>query len=250
MIKALIIENELPQQIYLQGIIEKYFSNKIILFDCCKNIEEGIVSIVKLEPDLVFLDINDNNIIHLNLLRTRTKIEFEIIVISNNLQYAINAIKLCALDYLIKPVNHLELEKSIKKFDSKVKKNFEYERLKQMIQNISCNNSLNSKIVFPIENGFRVVKINSIMFCQSDINYTKITLDDGTSFVLSKTLKLIEELLPSSIFVRVHKSYLVNFNFVFFFNRSLDSYVELSNKIKIPVSTRKKDEVILKLSNV
>ena len=121
MIKALIIENELPQQIYLQGIIEKYFSNKIILFGCCKNIEEGIVSIVKLKPDLVFLDINDSNITHLNLLRSRTKIEFEIIVISNNLQYAINAIKLCALDYLLKPVNRLELEKSIKKFYSIVK---------------------------------------------------------------------------------------------------------------------------------
>jgi two-component system LytT family response regulator len=119
-----------------------------------------------------------------------------------------------------------------------------------MIENISCNNSLNSKIVFPIENGFKVVKINSIMFCQSDINYTKITLDDGTSFILSKTLKIIEELLPSSIFVRVHKSYLVNFNFVFYFNRNLESYVELSNQIKIPVSIRKKDEVILKLSSI
>jgi two-component system LytT family response regulator len=88
------------------------------------------------------------------------------------------------------------------------------------------------------------------MFCQSDINYTKITLDDGTSFILSKTLKIIEELLPSSIFVRVHKSYLVNFNFVFYFNRNLESYVELSNQIKIPVSIRKKDEVILKLSSI
>jgi two-component system LytT family response regulator len=250
MIKALIIENELSQRIYLEGIIEQYFANKIILFDSCKNIEEGLVFIEKLKPDIVFLDINNKNESSLNLLRVLTKIEFEIIVTSNQSKYAINAIKLCALDYLLKPVNYLELENSIKKFDRKIKKNFEFERLKQMIENISCNNSLNSKIVFPIENGFKVVKINSIMFCQSDINYTKITLDDGTSFILSKTLKIIEELLPSSIFVRVHKSYLVNFNFVFYFNRNLESYVELSNQIKIPVSIRKKDEVILKLSSI
>lgn len=109
-----------------------------------------------------------------------------------------------------------------------------------MIENISSDDQSNAKIAFPIENGFKVVKINSILYCQSDINYTKIFLNNGTSFILSKTLKIIEELLPNSIFLRVHKSYLVNFNYVTYFNRSVDAYIELSNYIKIPVSTRKK----------
>lgn len=249
MIKAIIIEDELYAREFLEGIIERYFSTKIILFASCKNIKEGVHFIEKFKPDIVFLDINMNNESGFDLLKEIPKIEFEIIFTTAHSEFAIDAIKWSALDYLLKPINHLELATTIKKFEKKWENKIEFDRLRLLIENISYDDNSNSKIAFPIENGFKVVKINSILYCQSDINYTKISLNDGSSFILSKTLKLIEELLPNSIFVRVHKSYLVNFNYVIYFNRSLDAYLELSNHIKIPVSGRKKDEVIKKLSS-
>lgn len=249
MIKAIIIDDELHAREYLERIIERYFSNKIILFATCKNIKEGILAIEKFSPDVLFLDINMHNESGFDLLKEIPKIEFEIIFTTAHSEFAIDAIKWSALDYLLKPVNHLELATTIKRFEKKWRNKIEFDRFRLLIENISSDDQSNAKIAFPIENGFKVVKINSILYCQSDINYTKIYLNNGTSFILSKTLKLIAELLPPSTFVRVHKSFLVNFNYVIYFNRSLDAYVELSNHVKIPVSTRKKDEVIQKLSN-
>lgn len=249
MIKAIIIDDELHAREYLERIIERYFSNKILLFATCKNVMEGIEAIEKFNPDVVFLDINMQNESGFDLLKEIPKIEFEIIFTTAYSEFAIDAIKWSALDYLLKPINHLELATTIKRFEKKWQHKIEFDRFRLLIENISGDDQSNAKIAFPIENGFKVVKINSILYCQSDVNYTKVFLNNGTNFILSKTLKLIEELLPSSIFLRVHKSYLVNFNYVSYFSRSLDAYVELSNDIKIPVSTRKKDDVIQKISN-
>lgn len=249
MIKAIIIDDELHAREYLERIIERYFTNKILLFTTCKNIKEGVDAIEKFNPDVVFLDINMHNESGFDLLKEIPKIEFEIIFTTAHSEFAIDAIKWSALDYLLKPIDHLELASTIKRFDRKWQHKVEFDRFRLLIENISSDDKANAKIAFPIENGFKVVKINSILYCQSDINYTIVFLNNGTSFILSKTLKLIEELLPSSFFLRVHKSYLVNFNYVTYFSRSIDSYIELSSDIKIPVSNRKKDDVIQKLSN-
>jgi two-component system LytT family response regulator len=248
MIKAIIIDDELHAREYLERIIERYFPSKIILFASCKNIDEGIESIDKFNPDVVFLDINMKNESGFDLLQKISKIEFEIIFTTAHSEFAIDAIKWSALDYLLKPINHFELASTIKRFEKKLHNKIEFDRFRLLIENITSDDQSNVKIAFPIENGFKIVKVNSILYCKSDINYTKIFLNNGTSFMLSKTLKLIEELLPTSIFLRVHNSYLVNFNYVSYFNRSIDSYVELANDIKIPVSTRRKDEVIQKIS--
>ena len=249
MIKAVIIDDELHAREYLVRILEKYFSEKVLLFSTCKNIKEGIEAIEKYNPDLVFLDINMQNESGFDLLKEIPKIEFEIIFTTAHSEFAIDAIKWSALDYLLKPINQLELATTIKRFEKRWQNKMEFDRFRLLIENISGNDSSNAKIAFPIENGFKIVKINSILYCQSDINYTRVFLNNGTSFILSKTLKLIEELLPSTIFLRVHKSYLVNFNYVSYFSRSVDAFVELSNDIKIPVATRKKDDVIQKISN-
>ena len=249
MIKAIIIDDEPHAREYLEKIIEKYFSKKILVYASCKNIIEGIKSIKGYNPDIVFLDIHLKAENGFDLLKELPKIDFEVIFTTAHAQFAIDAIRWSALDYLLKPIDIVELTNTIRKFEKKRQNKIEIDRFKLVIENISCDEESNAKIAFPIENGFKIVKINSILYCQSDINYTKIFLINGTSFILSKTLKLIEELLPSSIFLRVHNSYLVNFNYVTYFNRSIDSYVELANGLKIPVSTRKKDEVIQKITN-
>lgn len=248
MIKALIIDDELHAREYLESLIERYFSNKIFLFPSCKNIKTGLEHIQQYQPDIVFLDINLQNESGFDLLKEIPKIEFEIIFTTAYSEFAIDAIKCSALDYLLKPVNHLELIETLEKFEKKGQSKIEFDRFRFLIDTISGDDQTSAKVAFPIENGFKVVKLNSILYCQSDSNYTKVFLNDGTNFILSKTLKLIEDLLPSKIFMRVHKSFLVNFNYVIYFSRRIDSYLELSNATKIPVSTRKKDEVIQKIS--
>jgi two-component system LytT family response regulator len=249
MIKAIIIDDEPHAREYLSRIIEKYFSDKIILLSSSRNISEAIHAIEKFNPDLVFLDINMQNESGFDILKELPKINFEIIFTTAYSEFAIDAIKWSALDYLLKPINHIELATTLKRLEKKLQNKIEFDKFKLLIENINCDETSNSKVAFPIENGIKVVKINSILYCQSDVNYTKVFLIDGSHFILSKTLKIIEDLLPSSIFLRVHKSFLVNFNYVIYFSRSLDAYLELSNHIKIPVSTRKKEDVLQKLAN-
>ncbi len=96
----------------------------------------------------------------------------------------------------------------------------------------------------PTENGFELLKTNAILYCEADSNYCKIVCLDGKKIVLSKTLKYIEELLPASLFQRIHKSYLVNLNYVIRFNKTNELVVELTNGETLPVSVRKKEEFI------
>lgn len=117
MIKAIIIDDELHAREYLERIIERYFSNKILLFATCKNVMEGIEAIEKFNPDVVFLDINMLNESGFDLLKEIPKIEFEIIFTTAYPEFAIDAIKWSALDYLLKPINHLELATTIKRFE-------------------------------------------------------------------------------------------------------------------------------------
>ena len=112
-----------------------------------------------------------------------------------------------------------------------------------LLENIDFQGNIFNKIALPVETGYKLVKTNTILYCQADGNYSKVICIDETVIHLSKTLKYIEELLPKLLFKRIHKSYLVNLNFVLEFNKVNDLNVELINNIFLPVSTRKKEEL-------
>lgn len=249
MIKAIIIDDELHARDYLEKVIERFFNGKILLLAKCKNIEEGVEKIETHKPDIVFLDIHLHNESGFELLKNVKNIDFEIIFTTAYAEFAIEAIKWSALDYLLKPINHIELLESIKKYEKRQLNKIEFNRLQLLLENINCDDIANTKIAFPIESGYKIIKVSSILYCQSDINYTRIFLNNGTDFIISKTLKLVEELLPEKYFIRVHKSFLVNFNYVIGMNRGSDSHIELSNGIRIPVATRKKEDVIQKITH-
>lgn len=135
MIKAIIIDDELHAREFLERILERYFSDKIFLFASCKNIKEGIENIEKFSPDLVFLDINMQNESGFDLLKELPKIDFEIIFTTAHAEFAIDAIKWSALDYLLKPVNHLELATTIKKFEKKWENKIEFDKFRLQLEN-------------------------------------------------------------------------------------------------------------------
>lgn len=249
MIKAIIIDDELHAREYLEKMIDKFFHNKIFVLAKCKNVVEGIQSIENFKPDIVFLDIKLQNESGFDLLRNLKHINFETIFTTAYAEFALDAIKWSALDYLLKPISHIDLLETIKKYENRNLNKIEFNRLKLLLENIQTDDISSSKIAFPIESGYKIVKVNSIIYCQSDVNYTRIFLNNDSDFLISKTLKIVEELLPNEMFHRVHKSYLVNFNYVTELDRSSDSYITLHNDIRIPISTRKKEEVIRRITN-
>ena len=133
---------------------------------------------------------------------------------------------------------------AVKKFEKKRAKAKEDNNLRLLIKNIDTGSTGYKNIAFPTESGFELIKLNSILYCVADNNYCKIVCLDGTKTTLSKSLKYVEESLPTDIFQRIHKSYLVNLNYISRFNKTNDLLVELNNGENLPVSIRKKEAFI------
>jgi two-component system, LytTR family, response regulator len=244
MIKTIIVDDEFNAREFLQKLLQRYFPDKFIVLALCESVDDAIIAIEKFNPELVFLDVQMPNKNGFQLFKELNKINFEVIFTTAHSEFAIDAIKCSALDYLLKPINYIDLLETVKKYESKLHKASQQEKLMLLMENLDTGNSEYNKIALPTETGFELIKTNAILYCEADSNYCKIVCLDGKKIVLSKTLKFIEELLPTSIFQRIHKSYLVNLNYVTRFNKTNDLIVELANGESLPVSIRKKEDFI------
>ena len=244
MIKTIIVDDEFNAREFLEKLLQRYFPDKFLVLALCESVDDAIDAIEKFNPELVFLDVQLPNKNGFQLFKELNKINFEVIFTTAHSEFAIDAIKCSALDYLLKPINYIDLLETVKKYESKLHKSSQQEKLMLLIENLDTGNSAYNKIALPTETGFELVKTNAILYCEADSNYCKIVCLDGKKIVLSKTLKFIEELLPTSVFQRIHKSYLVNLNYVTRFNKTNELLVELSNGQTLPVSIRKKEDFI------
>jgi len=242
MIKALIIDDEIPAQSLLEKTLNRYFPNKFNIVEKCTSVDLAVLAIKKFEPDLVFLDIQMPGKNGFELFEYFKVIKFEVIFTTAYNQFAIQAIKKSALDYLLKPINHIDLSDAIKKFEKKNERDFAQKRLSLLLENLNVGEQNVNKIAFPTIEGFEFIHTNQILYCKAESNYCSIKKIDGITNMATKTLKYVEEILPKN-FVRVHKSYVLNLNFVVRYHKS-NKEVELTNGEKLPVSFRKEEEFL------
>ena len=244
MIKTIIVDDEHNAREFLEKLLTRYFPDKFLVLASCESVDVAILAIDKFNPELVFLDVQMPNKNGFQLFKEVKSIHFEVIFTTAHSEFAIDAIKCSALDYLLKPINFIDLLETIKKYDSKLSKASQQEKLMLLIENIDSGVTEFKKIAFPTESGFELIKTNSILYCEADSNYCNIICIDGKKITISKTLKYVEELLPASVFQRIHKTYLVNLNYVTRFNKTNELIIELSNGQSLPVSVRKKEDFI------
>lgn len=244
MIKTIIIDDEYNASEFLEKMLRRYFPNKFHICKTCENIDDAVNAIEEHQPDLVFLDIQMPNKNGFELFKEIKEINFEVIFTTAHSEYAIDAIKRSALDYLLKPINYIDLLGAVNRFEQKNKKENQEKQLNILIENIDSGDTAHKKIAIATETGFEFVKFNTIIYLEAQNNYTKFNLTNGSSITTSKTLKHFEEILPSELFFRIHKSYLVNMNFIKRFTKGDEQFVELITGQQLPVSIRKKDEFI------
>jgi len=240
MIKAVIVEDNFVALNILKRMLENNFSDIEIVGEA-SNVNEAVSLIKDLLPDLLFLDIElpDGNAF--NILDYVEEQNFKIIFVTSHENYAIKAIKLSALDYLVKPVSKKDLIDAVEKF----KKEFNYQNSDIIARNtfkeILKNKNLNpSKLVLSTNKEHLVVEIKDIVRCQSDSYYTNVFLNSNERIFVSKTLKEYETLLSDYGFIRVHHSHLVNVNYIKSFNSEDNGHLILKDGSYIPVSRRKK----------
>lgn len=239
--KALIIDDEERAIINLKYLLDE-FCPEIEVVDQCKNLPEGVKSIRKNTPELVFLDIEMPGHSGLELLDffDENEINFSIIFTTAYNNYAIQAFKLSAVDYLLKPINPKELMDAVSSYQ---KKKNQIERLIALKSNLE--NEENQVIAVPVSGKIIFLKTEEILYLKGEGAYTKIVKTDKTNFLVSRNLKSFEDLIGNNRSLkRVQKSYIVNLNFITAIHKTDGSTIELNNGEEIPISTEKMNEIL------
>jgi two-component system LytT family response regulator len=245
-IKTIIIDDEKASRTLLKAMLEKY-CQEIEVIALCEDLPTGVKTIRKQKPDLIFLDIEMPGHSGLELLEffNEDEVEFSIIFTTAYNHYAIQAFKLSAVDYLLKPIEREELVYAIERYKKKtVKPN--YTLLKENI-----TQPVSQKIAIPTGSSIRFLALNEIVYLKADGSYTHIILENNDKIMVSKSLKQYEELLIfSDDFIRCHKSYLVNVNYIKEYIKSDGGSLRLKNNHEISISPEKSDEVLNRLNYI
>ncbi len=242
-LKCLLIEDEESSRITLRNFLEKYCP-KVEIIGEASNIKDGYALITTLNPDLVFLDIEMPYGNAFDLLEKFDKPSFETIFVTAFSSYAIKAINMSASSYLLKPLN---IDKLIEAVDTVYEQIQNKETLKKssiLLENLSIENKQLKKIVLPTSDGFEVIVLKEILHCKANDNLTDFFLIDGSKRTICRTLKFYEETLNEYDFVRVHKSHLVNINYVKNYKKGKGGEIILTNEANIPVSSTRKNEFL------
>ena len=245
MIKAIIVDDEPAAINSLSWELQK-FPEEIKIIDTFTSATEAISGINYLKPDCVFLDVEMPEMNGFTLLRNLSYRNFAIVVTTAYDQYAIQAIKEDALDYVLKPVDEEDIRTIVEKLKRLSLSNSFQQQFQETLDALT-KASTKQMVQFPVNGKILFARVEDIVHCESDGNYTNIFLESGKSFCVSKKLKEIEGLLPEAIFFRVHNSFVINTLKVTEYIKS-EGYVVLTNQKRISVSRVKKDAFLRKMA--
>ncbi|WP_309642523.1 LytTR family DNA-binding domain-containing protein [Flavobacterium sp.] len=229
MLRTIVIEDE--------DLIRKMIVNMVKNMDAvnfigeASSVYEGVILADATQPDLILLDIqlrDGNGFTLYEKLKTKPKVIF----ITAYDDYGIRAIRLGALDYILKPIDEEELEMAIQK----VFQQSQY--AEQFTATALAMNGQANKLFLRTQEGLHILKMNDILYCHGEGSYTQFFIKNGSKIMVSKPLKEYESMLPEQQFARCHQSYIVNLNEVTRIDKS--DLVIMSNEAAIPISTRKK----------
>lgn len=242
MLRTLIIDDEPHMRQTLEKLL-KLHCPSVKVVDQADCVASGFVAIHKHRPDLVLLDIKMDDGTGFDLLKLAEPIDFKVIFITAYEQYAVEAFRYSALDYLLKPIIPANLTEAVKKAEEMRIKDLEIQ-LGNLRYNMAAEDTHKRKLVLKTLESIHVVTPDEVLFCESDGNYTLFCLSDGRKILVSKTLREFEEFLKHAGFFRVHKSYLVNLSRIIRLDKSEGGFLIMSNGDKIPVGASRKEELM------
>jgi two-component system, LytTR family, response regulator len=242
-ITTLIVDDEQDSRETLRAYIQRYCPQLQIIGECI-NIEEARASILKEQPQLVFLDIEMPHGNAFDLLEQWGEIDFEVVFVTAFSQYAIQAFNLSAAHYLLKPVDIEALEKAVASVEKSLTQKEKLSHANILLENITAPHAQNRKLVLPLLEGFEVVKMSEVLYCEAEDNFTRFYFIDGRKTLICRHLKFYEEALEDFGFLRVHRSHLINLDYVKRYLKGKGGSVILENGTEILVSPNKKDELL------
>lgn len=241
---AIIIDDETIARETLRGYVERYCEGVKIL-DECANIKEAKDAIEKHCPDMIFLDIEMPFGNGFDLLEQLDEVNFETVFVTAFSNYAIQALNQSAAYYILKPIDIDELTTAVEKIKQvKANKNA-LNHTSLLLENLRNNGS--QKLALPLMDGYEIVKVEDISRCQANDNFTDFHLTDGRKIMICRTLKFYEGVLSEFGFFRIHKSHLINKEYVTKYLKGKGGQVVMSDGSTLDVSPTKKKEFLRSL---
>lgn len=241
MIRAILVDDEAYVRDNIRVKLSQYFEDDIEIVDEAESVDTAIQLIEHEKPNLLFLDIHLKGGTSFDVLNKISEKNFDVIFITGYDNHAIKAIKVGALDYILKPIDDDEFKQAVVKAIENSKQDNDLEKLVEISSEYFQGVQKKRIVLKTLENVY-VVYEDDIWYCKSEGNYTTFYTQKSEKILVSKSIKKVLELLSDDIFVRCHQSYLVNKKHVVRYNKQ--GVLIMSSQAKVPVSSRRKDYVI------
>ncbi len=253
MMQAMLIDDEPANLEFISSLISMYCP-KVSVMGAYADPFEGMNAILKQKPDVLLLDIEMPGMTGLELLRRLPVIDFELIFVTAHNQYALNAIKLSAIDFLLKPVGPTDLEEALAKAELKLKEKKTLEQLSVLAGLLNKANELQpnqqQKIALPTSDGLTYLEMSNIIRIEAEQSYCKFYTQNGSCLMISKNIGVYEESLENYNFMRVHRSHIVNLHFVTEYIRHDGGCLRMKDSSMVDVSSAKKEELLGRLARL
>ncbi|MDR6372034.1 two-component system LytT family response regulator [Chryseobacterium bernardetii] len=232
-IQACIVDDEKDGRDYIALLMENEFPEINIEFQA-SSVEEAYIYLIKSSPDILFLDVQLGDGTTFDLLSKLNEVHSQIIFITAYENFAIQAIKNGATDYLLKPIKKLDFIIAVNKALDQIKK----------MQPSQPTLLKDNRIILSTLQGFKIVDIFSIIRCEADSNYTTFYLTNKTKIMVSKTLHEFEPILLEQNFFRIHHKHLINIDHLQEYIKGRGGQVVMSDESVLDVSYRKKNDFL------
>ncbi|RYD99622.1 MAG: response regulator transcription factor [Sphingobacteriales bacterium] len=242
MITALLIDDEQKNSVVLQEMLRRYCPSVSVL-GIAVNTTESSSMIQELQPQLIFLDIQMPGGSGFDLLDSIKGQAIEVIFVTAYDNYLLKAIRYSALDYILKPVNLEELIAAVYRAEQRMAGQSANKQMSLLLHNIRQPEET-QQIAIPVKEGYEFILVREIIRLQASRGYTEIFHTSGKTYLTSKNIKEYEDLLPATLFCRVHAAHLVNVAFIRIYHRGRGGYIELKNGDSIEVSVRRKEQLL------
>jgi len=248
--RAIIVDDE-PDGIITLNKMLSLSCKQVEVVALCSDAEEGKLKIRELTPDLIFLDIQMPGKTGFELLAELDTDNMDVIFVTAHNQYMLQALQFSATDYLLKPIDEDRLTEAIRRVEKRQHGKGGSQNVEALLYNLQkAGSPKEMKLCIPTFKGFAILKLEDIILCEAEKNYTIIHLKDKKNIIVSRPLLEYENILEGTTFLRIHRTFLINLQHVTEYHRGEGGVIIMSNGEEVEISRRKKDIFLTRIREI